>query len=56
MDVNDGLVAPLDARRWLREAGTTHAIARCRSSAARSLAACERVAERDGVCLFRVGE
>ena len=56
LDLNDGRVAPDEARRWLREAGATHAIARCRSSAARSLAACARVAARDGVCLFRVGE
>ena len=55
LDVNDGLLAPPEALRVLRARGTTHALVRCASRAARSLSGAERVAVRDGVCLYRVG-
>ncbi len=54
LDLNDGLMAPSRALEVLRARGTTHALARCGSSASRSLAASELVASRDGVCLYRV--
>ncbi len=55
LDVNDGRLAPSEALRVLRARGTTHALVRCASRAARSLSGAERVASRDGVCLYRVG-
>lgn len=54
LDVNDGRIAAAAALRALRARGTTHALVRCASRAARSLAGAERIAARDGVCLYRV--
>jgi len=54
LDVNDGRAAPAEALRVLRARGTTHALVRCRSAAERSLAAAERVAEREGLCVYQV--
>lgn len=54
LDVNDGVTAPTAALAALRARGATHALVRCGSRAARSLAAARPTASRAGLCAYEL--
>lgn len=53
-DINDGLTPPAVALDVLRARGTTHALVRCTSRAARALSAAHWIDAREGLCVYEL--
>jgi hypothetical protein len=52
LDLNDGVLAPEEARRRLEARGTRYGVVRCGTRAERSFRGWERLRREGGVCLY----